>query len=90
MQMLLNGGMYDGKNFFHHKPFPFTKRYNNSTRRGLGFDMKELNPNKSKSMGDLASDQTFGHTGFTGTCVWADPKYNLIYIFFIQQNLPQW
>jgi CubicO group peptidase (beta-lactamase class C family) len=29
----------------------------------------------------MASPLTFGHTGFTGTCVWADPKYNLLYIF---------
>ena len=89
MQMLLNGGMYDGKKFLSPQTVSlFTKRYNNSSRRGLGFDMKELNPNKSKSMGDLASDQTFGHTGFTGTCVWADPKYNLIYIFLSNRTYP--
>lgn len=28
-----------------------------------------------------ASPLTFGHTGFTGTCVWVDPTYNLVFIF---------
>ena len=29
----------------------------------------------------LASPETFGHTGFTGTCVWVDPESKLVYIF---------
>ena len=36
----------------------------------------------------LASPQTFGHTGFTGTCVWVDPKYNLVYIFLSNRVNP--
>ncbi|HEY0770945.1 MAG TPA: serine hydrolase, partial [Sphingobacteriaceae bacterium] len=36
----------------------------------------------------LASAQTFGHTGYTGTCVWVDPKYNLIYIFLSNRVHP--
>jgi CubicO group peptidase (beta-lactamase class C family) len=27
------------------------------------------------------SPETFGHTGWTGTCVWVDPKNKIIYIF---------
>jgi CubicO group peptidase (beta-lactamase class C family) len=29
----------------------------------------------------MASPETFGHTGFTGTCVWVDPQKDLVYIF---------
>ncbi|MGG2334402.1 serine hydrolase, partial [Salmonella enterica] len=36
----------------------------------------------------LASLQTFGHTGFTGTCVWVDPKYNIVYIFLSNRVNP--
>ena len=36
----------------------------------------------------MASPQTFGHTGFTGTCVWVDPKYGLVYIFLSNRVNP--
>ncbi|HEY0771485.1 MAG TPA: serine hydrolase domain-containing protein, partial [Sphingobacteriaceae bacterium] len=36
----------------------------------------------------LASEGTFGHTGYTGTCVWVDPKYNLVYIFLSNRVYP--
>ncbi len=39
-------------------------------RRGLGWALKTSDEN---SCGSVASSRTFGHTGFTGTCVWADP-----------------
>jgi len=36
----------------------------------------------------LASQETFGHTGYTGTCVWIDPKYNIVYIFLSNRVNP--
>lgn len=39
-------------------------------RRGLGWALKT---NDENSCGTRMSGATFGHTGFTGTCVWADP-----------------
>ena len=32
--------------------------------------------------------ETFGHTGFTGTCVWVDPKHDLVYIFLSNRVYP--
>lgn len=32
--------------------------------------------------------KTYGHQGFTGTCVWVDPEYNLIYIFLSNRINP--
>jgi CubicO group peptidase (beta-lactamase class C family) len=43
-------------------------------RRGLGWALKTSDEN---SCGALMSAQTFGHTGFTGTCVWVDPVRDL-------------
>ncbi|MNY38084.1 putative periplasmic esterase [compost metagenome] len=46
---------------------------------------------KERSYGATAkevSDDTFGHTGFTGTCVWSDPKYNLTYVFLSNRVCP--
>ena len=37
---------------------------------------------------ELSSAQTYGHTGFTGTCVWVDPQYNILYIFLSNRVNP--
>jgi beta-glucosidase-like glycosyl hydrolase/CubicO group peptidase (beta-lactamase class C family) len=89
MQMLLNGGSYADKRYIAPQTVKkFTHRYGRSTRRGLGFDMKELNPDKTENMCEEASDLTFGHLGFTGISVYADPKYDLIYIFLSNRTYP--
>ncbi len=89
MQMLLNGGYYGGKEYLDPLLIrKYTQRHPLSTRRGLGFDMKELDPNKTMNMSELASDGTFGHLGFTGTAVFADPEEDLIYIFLSNRTYP--
>jgi len=88
-QMLLQGGQYAGRqffrsstvNYFNTRPFPLT------SRRGLGFDKPEKDP-KSYPGVEYISDSTFGHTGFTGTCIWVDPKYKLVYVFLSNRLCP--
>jgi len=88
-QMLLNGGNYGGQQFLKPETIKlFTTRFNGSTRRGIGFDMKELDETASQNMSPLAGPNTFGHLGFTGTCVWADPDKNLIFIFLSNRTYP--
>lgn len=88
-QMLLNGGTYGGQQFIDPETIElFTTRYHESTRRGLGFDMKELKSNKSLNMSELASESTFGHLGFTGIAAFADPEENLVYIFVSNRTFP--
>lgn len=43
-------------------------------RRGLGWALKTSDEN---SCGPRMSNESFGHTGFTGTCLWADPRRDL-------------
>ncbi|MDE2573336.1 MAG: beta-lactamase family protein [bacterium] len=43
-------------------------------RRGLGW---ALRTSENNSCGRYWSERTFGHTGFTGTCLWADPERGL-------------
>jgi len=43
-------------------------------RRGLGWALKTSDDN---SCGAAMSLETFGHTGFTGTSLWADPRRDL-------------
>lgn len=44
-------------------------------RRGLGWALKTSDEN---SCGRYFSENAFGHTGFVGTCVWADPKRDVL------------
>lgn len=83
-QMLLQKGEYGGYKFF--KPstiYEFTRQQypSKNNRRALGFDRQVSNPNLNAHVCQSASQNSFGHTGFTGTIAWADPDYNLIYIF---------
>jgi len=89
MQLFLNEGYYAGQQYLSPETIKlFTQRHPASTRRGIGFDMKELNSQKSQNMCASASALTFGHLGFTGTAVWADPKHDLIYVFLANRTYP--
>lgn len=91
MQMLLNGGTFNGKNYLQKKTIDlFTAYQSNISRRGYGFDKPEKDnadrkdPYPSRSVSPL----TFGHTGFTGTCAWADPASDLVFIFLSNRVYP--
>ncbi len=87
-QMLLNKGSYGGMQYFKPEVVDlFTSKQATISRRGLGFDRWDPIADRHYPS-KLASDQTFGHTGFTGTCVWVDPKYNLVYIFLSNRVNP--
>ncbi|MBS1916230.1 MAG: serine hydrolase [Bacteroidetes bacterium] len=91
-QMLLNGGTMNGIQFYKKETIDyFTAYHSDISRRGIGFDKPEKDnaTNKDPYPSTYASPQTFGHTGFTGTCVWVDPKYNLIFIFLSNRVNPE-
>ncbi|KHJ37793.1 esterase EstB [Pedobacter glucosidilyticus] len=89
MQMLLNKGSYGGEQFLKPETVTlFTQQQSPLSRRGLGFDRKDPDLSK-KYPSALASQETFGHTGYTGTCVWVDPAKQLIYIFLSNRVHPQ-
>jgi beta-N-acetylhexosaminidase len=89
MQMLINGGTYGGENYF--KPTTineFTRSHVTGNRRGLIFDKPEPDLGKNGPTARSASLTSFGHQGFTGTCVWADPENNIVYIFLSNRVNP--
>ncbi len=89
MQLMLNQGHYGELNLIKPETIEvFTKRQSNMSRRGWGWDKPEPEKGKGGSAGKLAPKSTFGHTGFTGTCVWADPENELIYIFLSNRVHP--
>jgi CubicO group peptidase (beta-lactamase class C family) len=87
-QMVLNRGTYGGTQYFKPEVVDlFTSKQSAVSRRGLGFD--RWDPIEDRHYpSKLASPQTYGHTGFTGTCIWVDPKYNLVYIFLSNRVHP--
>jgi beta-N-acetylhexosaminidase len=89
MQMLLQGGYYGGRRYFEESTVKlFATRHPESTRRGLGFDMFAAHPSTRSNMSARASHATFGHTGFTGSCVWADPENQLVFVFLANRTYP--
>jgi len=58
-----------------------------TNRRGAGFDKPTTN-----RVGGPASSHvslsSFGHSGFTGTLAWADPEYNVNYVFLSNRVYP--
>jgi len=89
--MLLNKGSWDGVPYFNASTVDSFTAYNTSnSRRGLGFDKPEKNNATAKDPYPClnASPSTFGHTGFTGTCVWADPEKQLLFIFLSNRVYP--
>lgn len=89
-QMLLNGGEWDGKRYLKEATCRlFIGEKSAISRRGLGFDKADPSNPKGNPCGQLAPIETFGQTGFTGTCVWADPVNKLVYVFLANRLCPE-
>ena len=87
MQLHLDNGVYGGEKIYDPETIAkFRTRPFEGNRRGLGWDMPGNEPDGPVS--SQASTQTFGHTGFTGAMVWADPKENLIFVFLSNRVFP--
>lgn len=95
MQLLVQKGVYNGKRYFKEETVEEFTRIQfpeNNNRRALGFD-KPLIGNDTLSLREAypapaVSPRSFGHSGFTGTFVWADPDYDLVFIFLSNRVYP--
>lgn len=88
-QMLLDSGKYRGKIYFKPNTVQrFTHSYFEGNRRGLGFDKPAPRLGDPSPCPPEASLSTFGHQGFTGTCVWADPEKKLICVVLCNRTFP--
>lgn len=87
-QMLTNGGIYGGRRYLDSTTVElFNTPPYKGNRRGLGFDKPDPDPSSSLIKAGI-SPETFGHTGFTGTCIWIDPKSDIVYIFLSNRVNP--
>ena len=93
--MLMQYGHYNGKQYLREKTakeFTSVQYPENGNRRGLGFDKPLLN-NSELLLSEAypapeVSPKSFGHSGFTGTFVWADPTHELVFIFLSNRVYP--
>ncbi|KAA6318900.1 hypothetical protein EZS27_031144, partial [termite gut metagenome] len=88
-QMILNGGVLDGRRYLSEEVCQlFTTETSDISHRGLGFNKPIIGNPKRNSCSNLAPASVYGHTGFTGTCAWVDPKNNLVYVFLSNRIYP--
>jgi CubicO group peptidase (beta-lactamase class C family) len=92
MQLLLNKGTYGGRRYLteavvgEFTKCQFCKPDGSGNRRALGWD-RPAQGNGGPTC-DCVSYASFGHTGFTGTMVWADPEQGVVYIFLSNRVHP--
>lgn len=85
--MLLNEGTYGGKEYLSPEVVQqFTTQQSDISGRGYGFDRKS--PSGFTTAGQLASEDTFGHLGFTGTSFWVDREKNMVVILLTNRTYP--
>ncbi len=84
-QMFLNDGFIQNDKIFDKDIIELFTQFNNPNKkfyRGLGFDKPKPVYDVDKcTYSKYSSELSYGHSGYTGTFFWVDPKYNLIYIF---------
>lgn len=91
MEMVMNGGIINGKRYLSSKTVNlFTTYQSDISRRGLGFDKAEKeNAKRAVAYPTLnTSALAFGHTGFTGTCAWADPEKGIVFVLLANRVHP--
>lgn len=85
-QMLLNGGSYAERDYLSPEIITeYTQRQSPINQRAYGFDMKSEG---FSTAGSLTGENSFGHTGFTGTSLWIDPDENIAIILLTNRTYP--
>lgn len=88
-QMMLNGGIWEGRRIFKNKQVKqFTELHNlpSGSERTLGWDTPSTNG--KSSAGDYFSKSTYGHLGYTGTSLWIDPENQIIVVLLTNRVHP--
>ncbi len=87
VRMNLNHGKFNQTRILNDTIVPyFTKQQLIGNKRGIGWDKPE--PQGRGGTAERASTLAYGHSGFTGTCVWVDPTYDLVYVFLSNRVYP--
>ena len=86
MQLYLQKGNMSGEQILKKEVVEaFTKYQYEGIYRGLGFEK----PNKNRTnTAPSCSDESYGHSGFTGTYTWVEPKENLVFVMLTNRVNP--
>jgi len=91
MQLLINNGVINEKRYISASTIElFTDYQSEISRRGFGFDK----PEKDNAIRNVpyptinVTAKAFGHTGFTGTCAWADPEKKIVFVLLANRVHP--
>lgn len=92
MQMYLNFGTYGGERYIQEETMKEYTRCQfcdeeKENRRAAGFDKPFLQGYGGPTC-DGISQNSYGHTGFTGTMAWADPDEEIVYVFLSNRVYP--
>jgi len=92
-QMFLQNGYYAGTQLLDssiiHQYTTYQYDFEEvENRRGLGFDKPYPVYDSLGPVCKSASLESYGHSGFTGTYAWVDPKQQLVYIFLSNRVYP--
>jgi CubicO group peptidase (beta-lactamase class C family) len=89
MYMFKNGGEYGRRIYLEPETVKkFSTKQVSFSRRGWGFDKPNSDPERSGEVSSYASEEAYGHLGFTGNSVWIDPKYDLVFVFLSNRTYP--
>lgn len=91
MQMYMNLGEYGGERYISIntvKKFTSCQYCNEGVRRGLAFDRPLIDHRENGMPARDAGENSFGHSGYTGTFTWADPDTGILFIFFSNRVYP--
>lgn len=84
-QMFLQDGKYGRRQYLSPAVVSMFTRQQKRSHRGLGFDRV----NNRNIAADSAPAASYGHTGFTGTCVWVDPENEIVFVFLSNRVYPK-
>jgi len=91
-ELLLNKGKLNTEQILNEstvKYFSNPENYKNERAvRGLGFDKPRLTSSGNINPSQKFSDLSYGHTGFTGTFFWIDPKKETIIVLLTNRVYP--
>lgn len=88
-QMLLDKGVMGDRRYLSRATCElFITMKSKNSRRGLGFDKPDADEPEKGYCAPETPSSVFGHTGFTGTCAWADPDNDLVFVFLCNRIYP--
>ena len=92
MQLFMQYGEYGGERYFKEEVVKYFASapyfVSNKNRRGIGFDKAVRAGGSGPTCSKCTSNESFGHSGFTGTITWADPKTGFVYVFLSNRVNP--